>query len=169
MSTIKCECEERWKELDDFPNYKISSKGNVYSKIVKRNLKHDIDKREGKEYHRITLCKNGIIERFQVSVLVGKFFIPNSENKPTVDHINGDKDNNCVCNLRWANRDEQQWNQKLQKNNTSGHRNIRKSQNKWRLTICGINLGSYDCVEMAIDIRDWYYRIILERECVENH
>ena len=42
--------------------------------------------------------------------LVAECFIPNPLNKPSVDHINQNKSDNRVCNLRWATMSEQQYN-----------------------------------------------------------
>lgn len=59
------------------------------------------------------LHKNGYrtvrIQRkdYKVHRLVAEAFIPNPENKPTVDHINRIRDDNRICNLRWATQKEQ--------------------------------------------------------------
>jgi len=160
-----CECEVIWKDIEGYPTYRISSKGDVYSKYKKSNLAHSIEKRG---YHRVTLFKKNTRNYFSVYRLIAIHFIPNPENKPTVDHIDRDKHNNCVCNLRWANQSEQVYNQKSK----SKYKNIQLTKyKKWRLSM-RINgkkkyFGSFDCLELAIDIRDWYYEHILEREIVE--
>ena len=55
-----------------------------------------------KGYYQIVLYKNGKAKRYQIHRLVAKAFIKNSENKPTVNHIDGNKLNNVVDNLEWC-------------------------------------------------------------------
>ena len=56
--------------------------------------------------------------------LVGELFIPNPDNKPTIDHINRIRDFNIVSNLRWADMEEQNNNQGEHTNNKLGEKNI---------------------------------------------
>lgn len=54
-----------------------------------------------------------------------------------VDHINGDRKDNRLCNLRLATRQQQQFNRKTPRNNTSGVKGVcwDKQANKWRAAI----------------------------------
>lgn len=92
---------EVWKPLVGYENqYEISSFGRVRSLLFDGNtiLKHDI----AKGYHRVTLFKNGKRNRKMVHILVAKTFIPNPCDKPCVNHIDENKDNNTVENLEWC-------------------------------------------------------------------
>ena len=53
-------------------------------------------------YHRVSLSKNGIVNRISVHRLVAQAFIPNPENKPFVNHIDNDGTNNAASNLEWC-------------------------------------------------------------------
>ena len=87
--------------IKDFPKYKVDENGNVYSyqrkKIIKLKYKEDKD-----GYLEVGLWKNGKKYCKRVHRIVAETFIPNYENKPQIDHINRDKKDNRVSNLRWA-------------------------------------------------------------------
>lgn len=87
---------ESWKVIYDFPNYEISNYGNVRNntKIIK-----SVPNKHG--YNVVVLC-NGTRKSVNVHRLVAAAFIPNPDNKPCVDHIDGDKSNNRADNLRWV-------------------------------------------------------------------
>ena len=166
-----CICKEKAKYIEGYPNYKISSKGRIYSKYMNRTMKI-FDTKDG--YKRICLCKNGKKKFFAVHRLVGLHFIPNPENNPQIDHKDGNKTNNCICNLHFVTASENAKNVPLTISNTSGHKhihfdNIRK---KWRFQIRiegkKIHFGYFDSIELAIDLRDFFYEYILEKDLLEH-
>lgn len=61
-------------------------------------------------YVRATLClgKHAKGKTVLVHRIVAQAFLPNPQNKPTVNHIDGDKTNNNVSNLEWATVSENQ-------------------------------------------------------------
>lgn len=52
-------------------------------------------------YLHVTLCKNGKQRTVGLHRVIAETFVPNPNNKPAVNHIDGDKTNNCVDNLEW--------------------------------------------------------------------
>ena len=95
---------EEWKEIADFEGlYLISSFGRVKSIINNKILTPCIVRANGLV---VGLMRNGKVEKRQVSRLVATAFIPNPDNKPCVDHIDGVRFHNFVDNLRWCSINE---------------------------------------------------------------
>lgn len=88
------------KKLKEYPRYLISNKGYVIdtikNKICKERLSHN-------GYKIITIVNsNNEYKTVKVHRLVAKAFIPNQDNKPQVNHIDENKENNMVSNLEWV-------------------------------------------------------------------
>jgi len=103
-----------WKEVKGYEGlYEVSNQGHVKSldrfdrlgrKCKGQVLKQALFKNG---YLYVCLYKDGSPKRsFQVHRLVAKSFIANPENKPQVNHIDGDKTNNSTDNLEWSTRSE---------------------------------------------------------------
>ena len=98
---------EKWKQVPiaDYKDlYKVSDKGRVYSVRNKRCL---VPKTSKAGYYRVSLSCHGKTKLTSIHRLVALAFIPNPENKPTVNHINEIKMDNRVENLEWATNKEQ--------------------------------------------------------------
>jgi hypothetical protein len=125
---------EEWR---DYHRYKVSNRGQVRSLRGNRVLKPDID-RDGYEtvrLHNEVGSGDKVKTKMLVSRMVASAFIINPENKPTVDHINGNRRDNRVENLRWATIKEQNMNRRYVPG-SSGETNIRKhSDNSYEVSI----------------------------------
>ena len=96
--------KEIWKVIANFSKYEISSFGNIRNKGLQKILKPCI--KSG--YLCITIIEdNGTKKSLKMHRLVALNFIPNLDNKETVNHIDHDKLNNKLENLAWASTTEQ--------------------------------------------------------------
>ena len=91
------------KEIKGFEDYIININGKVFSKRTNIFLKTCIDK-DG--YTMVVLSKKGIKKNISIHRLLAISFIPNPENKPQVNHINGVKSDNRLDNLEWVTASE---------------------------------------------------------------
>ena len=89
--------------LKEYPDYIISEAGDIFS-TLNRKVKKLSPGRKASGYRFIGLrCGSGGKDKYEmVHRLVAKTFISNPDNKPEVNHKDGDKDNNSVQNLEWA-------------------------------------------------------------------
>lgn len=90
---------EQWKVVKGFENYLVSSLGNV--KTINGKLKKVVYDSKN-DYGYVELWKNNKGKKFRIHRLVAETFIPNTLGKEQVNHIDGDKKNNCVSNLEWV-------------------------------------------------------------------
>lgn len=89
--------------------YEVSNLGRVKSLYLKGKRRDKIMHPQANikyTYLQITLRKNGVRKKFPVHRLVAKAFIPPIPDKPFVNHIDCNKQNNNVENLEWCNNQE---------------------------------------------------------------
>lgn len=94
-----------WKKIEGFESYSVSDTGEVRNDVTGRVKSKTLNKRNG--YYYVDLWVNNTSVKRTVHSLVAEAFLENKDGKPTVDHIDGDRTNNAVDNLRWATFSEQ--------------------------------------------------------------
>ena len=161
---------EMFLPVDGYSNYFISNFGNVKNSKTNRII-NQYNYPQG--YKLISLSKNEKWKSFRVHRLVGNAFLENPDNKINIDHIDENKSNNNVKNLRWATDAENGRNQGKPKNNTSGYKGVsfHKPSNKY-VAFININgkkkhLGYFETAEEASRVydakakelhKDFYYK-----------
>lgn len=104
-------------DIKGWEQYQVTDDGRVWSKYYNKWLKPCVD-RYG--YPQIHIQQDGKLRVVPVHRLVAEAFIPNPDNKPCVDHINTEKTDNRVENLRWCTHKEN-CNNPLTKEHKSGN------------------------------------------------
>lgn len=85
---------EVWKPIEGH-NYEVSNHGKIRHMNTMRIIKPEV---HDNKYLRVKLNKRN----YKVHRLVGLYFISNPENKPEINHKDGNKLNNHVDNLEWV-------------------------------------------------------------------
>lgn len=107
---------EFWKVIDffDYP-YKVSNMGRIMSmpRLTERNgnpffvkSKMLCENDNVSRYKKFSTHSNGKLKSINLHRVIAMAFIPNHENKPQVNHINGIKTDNRVENLEWCTSSE---------------------------------------------------------------
>ena len=88
-----------YRKIKDYENYEVSENGDVRNVKTGRIMKLYLQQ----GYYRVSLIKSKNVKKSEaVHRLVAIAFIPNIDNKPIIDHINQNKTDNNISNLRWS-------------------------------------------------------------------
>ena len=89
--------EEKWAEVEGYPNYLVSNYGQVFSRnhntLLRPRLSH-------KGYQRVVLSDGGKRTEIYIQVLVARAFFGDFRDGMRIKHVNGDLGDNRVDNLR---------------------------------------------------------------------
>lgn len=123
--TENIETTEIWKDVKGYEGiYQVSNLGRIKTlertiefnrrgKIEERVIKERIltgEKRKankkGQYYKRISLIKDGILRRVPLHRVILETFVPNPNNLPVANHLDGNPENNRLSNLEWCTHSE---------------------------------------------------------------
>lgn len=108
--------DKEWKDVVGYEGYYVVNEKGVVKSVDRLVI------RGGKPYHVqecikiarnnpygypcVTLCKDGRSRLMPIHIILAKAFLPNPENKPQIDHIDTNKENYSLSNLRWVTNKE---------------------------------------------------------------
>ena len=127
---------EIFKDIKGYPDYQVSDQGRVWNAKTQRMLKPSI--RPNGYFQVNMVAANGLRKKEYIHRLVALTFIENPDNKPQIDHIDRDRGNNTVNNLRWVSSSENQ------RNTTQNHPINQYDQD-------GILIAEYQSIAAAVE------------------
>ena len=141
--------------------YKIYEDGRVWSYKYNKFMKPSPNKYG---YCYIDLYKDKKRKTFRLHRLVALNFIPNPNNLPEVDHIDRNKQNNDLSNLRWVTPAENCENAGISKNNKIGEKNISPDHNGYEVKIIRNGIKKAKYFKTLEDARDYRESVLLYYE-----
>ena len=87
------------KKIKNYEHYYATLDGRIYSIFTNRYLKHCINL---SGYPQVALLKNGKQKSYPVHKLIAETYLEKGEHKKYVNHIDGNKLNNMLCNLEYV-------------------------------------------------------------------
>lgn len=111
-----------WRDVVGYEGvYQVNNIGEV-KRVSKNKLLTPYIGVKSKGYVYVKLCMNGVRCKKALHRIVAEAFHPNPEDKPEVNHLDGNKSNNCATNLEWVTRSE---------NELHSYRVLGKTHNPW--------------------------------------
>ena len=164
---MRFKLKETWKQIKGFPNYEVSTYGNVRNVKTGKILKPFIETKQ-KPYLRVELFNNGKGNKLFVHVLVAKAFLPDTGRNPDgsimvghhqVNHRDECKTNNNLLNLEWCDS----------KYNNYYSDTFRKLQKKVQCIETGIIYESTADAERKLNLTPNIIRCQINPKCTHKH
>lgn len=157
-----------WKTIEEKPNYEVNELGQVRNRKTGRVLKQS-KRKDG--YCQVML--GGKTTPLYIHRLVAETFIPNPKNMNQVDHINGDKSDNRLENLRYSNatlnylaygydnRIRNKWKPIRATNSITGETILFKSRNDTaKYFKCNKSQIDYGRIYKKGNKKHWYFELV---------
>ncbi len=160
---MKLENQVNWRNIRNNNLYYITDDGKVYS--LKSSKQKELKQHPHKGYMRVWLSNHNKSSAWLVHRLVANAFISNPDNKPQVNHKDGNKQNNRLENLEWVTREEQElhkreilgWDNKGKKNPHYGYSTAKlypSPELRNRLVELGIPRWKHNLAELGEMIKE---------------
>jgi hypothetical protein len=119
-------------EIDEYPGYFVGTDLNIYSE-KQGSIKMMTPGTDTGGYYMIGFMKDGKKHTNIFHRLIAEMFIPNPNNMKFIDHINGNRQDNRLENLRWVTRSVNNRNARIYKNNTTEYQGVQyhKRDKSW--------------------------------------
>ena len=144
-----------WKKIEGYDHYEISNDGQVRTHAKNKNsvMKQHI----WGDYLAVHLSSHGEGKFKTIHRLLAIHFIPNPERYDFVDHINRNKLDNRLENLRWCSRSQNKYNTPVVKSSSSGYKYITPRGSSYRVSFKWINLfRDLKTLDLAVAWRNEY-------------